>query len=140
MEKPVDKDEYDRWMIAAERTLKSAQNDLKMGDYNWACFKAGQAAELAVEALLQGLGLPSYSRSISKLLGRLGVEIGGGIKDRAMLLDKLYIPTRYPDAWVEGAPHQYYTKRESIEAIKCGETILKWWMGSGENYRRKNKK
>ena len=64
----LDEKEFDRWMSSAERTLISAQGDSKRGDYNWACFKAQQAAEFAVKAILRGLGFPSYGQSIYKLL------------------------------------------------------------------------
>ena len=42
------------------------------------------------------------------------------------LLDKLYIPTRYPDAWSEGEPHYYYTRRDSENAIRCAREVIEW--------------
>ena len=50
--------EYERWMKQAEKTLHSDFRDLEGEDYEWASFKAQQAAELAVKALLRGMGLP----------------------------------------------------------------------------------
>ena len=51
-----------------KKTLLSAEGDLGRGDYNWACFKAHQAAGYAVKALLHGLGLTPKGHSISLLL------------------------------------------------------------------------
>ena len=43
----------------------------------------------------------------------------------ARFLDRLYIPTRYPDAWSEGSPH-YYTRGDAEKALACAEMILDW--------------
>ena len=89
----LDESEYVRWLSSARRTLDSAVGDLGRGDYNWACFKAQQAAEVGVKALLRGLGLPSYGRSISKLvliLRSKGVEVPNDI---AVSYTHLTLPT-----------------------------------------------
>jgi len=52
----------------ARRTLESARRDVEGGDYNWACFKAHQAAEFAVKGLLYGVGKPARGHSVFKLL------------------------------------------------------------------------
>lgn len=129
----LDEPEYRRWLEAAARTLESGRGDLDRGDYNWACFKAQQAAELAVKGLLHGLGRPAYGHSVARLLerlqGELGVELAGELLECGKLLDKLYIPTRYPDAWSEGPPHYYYTRRDAVEAIECARRIIEWVEG-----------
>ncbi len=125
----LDEEEFSRWMVSAKKTLESALGDLERGDYNWACFKAQQACEMAVKALMHGLGLPAYGHSASKLLVRLSskkVSIPKNLIDQAKTLDKYYIPTRYPNAWSEGAPHEYYTESEGREAIKYAERIIEW--------------
>ena len=53
------------------------------------------------------------------------------IVDIAKQLDKLYIPTRYVDAWSEGIPDDYYTRENGESAKKGSEVIieavlLKW--------------
>ena len=125
----LDETEYSRWISSAKKTLESARGDLSRGDYNWTCFKAQQAAEMAVKALLHGLGLPAYGHSISKLLINLrskGLQVPNDIIDIAKSLDKYYIPTRYPNAWVEGSPHEYYTKGDADSAIECARNIIEW--------------
>ncbi|NOZ88905.1 MAG: HEPN domain-containing protein [Crenarchaeota archaeon] len=117
-------------MEAARATLSSAEADAERGDYNWACFKAQQAAELAVKGLLRGLGQPRYGHSVARLLLEaarlLSVEPPSDVIDCGKLLDKLYIPTRYPDAWSEGPPHFYFTRRDAAEAIECARRVLAW--------------
>lgn len=66
----LDEDKYARWIRSSKGTLRSAKGDLDRGDYNWACFKAQQAAEFAVEALLHGIGFHACGHSVSRLLIR----------------------------------------------------------------------
>lgn len=44
--------------------------------------------------------------------------------DRARALDKLYIPTRYPNGLARGAPTDFYTKPEAERAIADAEAVL----------------
>ncbi|MCE4621675.1 MAG: HEPN domain-containing protein [Desulfurococcales archaeon] len=125
----LDESEYARWAMMAEATLASAEGDRDRGDYNWACFKAQQAAEIALKALARGAAIPVYGHSVSRILAVLtgrGLKPSGEVRECTYLLDKYYIPTRYPDAWPEGSPHEYYTRREADEAIRCARLILEW--------------
>jgi len=126
----LDVEEYSRWLRAAEKTLESARADMERGDHNWACFKAQQAGELAIKALLYGIGEPAYGHSVARLVERasriLSMEAPPGVLECGKLLDKLYIPTRYPDAWSEGEPHYYYTRRDSENAIRCAREVIEW--------------
>ncbi|MEM1984836.1 MAG: HEPN domain-containing protein [Candidatus Korarchaeum sp.] len=136
---PLDEHEYLRWLNSAKRTLESAHGDLSGGDYNWACFKAQQAAELAVKALLRGIGSPSYGHSIAKLLMSVeakGIGVPEEIMQRAKTLDKYYVPTRYPNAWAEGTPHEYYTEPDATDAINCAREVISWIEGVWGSLRR----
>ncbi|MDW8021524.1 MAG: HEPN domain-containing protein [Nitrososphaerota archaeon] len=127
----LDEPEYSRWMIMAKRTLESAKGDLQRGDHNWACFKAQQSAEFAVKALLHGLGLEAYGHSVSSLLSRLPKELNpSDIMQEAKTLDKYYVPTRYPNAWMEGLPTDYYTHQDAMQAIDYSGKIINWVEGS----------
>jgi HEPN domain-containing protein len=120
----LDEEEYQRWMDSAKQTLDSAKVDLDSGFYNWACFKSQQSAELAVKAYLYGIGQPKAGHSIAYLLSL--IEAPQEIIEKGKYLDKLYIPTRYPDAWSSGSPSFYYTRKEAEDAIKYAEDIIKF--------------
>jgi HEPN domain-containing protein len=124
----LDEAEYARWINSSRKTLNSALGDLDRGDYNWACFKAQQAAELAVKALLHGLGLSAYGHSISRLLKEIpkSLKVQDETIQSAKTLDKYYVPTRYPNAWAEGTPEEYYTVKDAEEAVKHAEAIINW--------------
>jgi len=134
----LDVAEYSRWLKTAKSTLKSAEGDLERGDYSWACFKAQQAAEFAVKALLYGLGLPAHGHSISGLLAKApsSLHVSEGLIQRAKTLDKLYIPTRYPNAWAEGSPEDYYTVKDAEEAICCAKEVVSWVEASWRSLRK----
>jgi len=138
----LDEKEYVRWMNSSKKTLSSALADAERGDFNWACFKCQQAAEFAVKSLLRGLGLPSYGHSISRLL-RVVEENLGVVEDEiieaAKTLDKYYIPTRYPNAWVEGSPEDYYTKFDAELAIKSARKIIGWVEEKWESLKREGR-
>ena len=125
----VDESEFSRWIRSATLTLESANRDRISGNYNWSCFKAHQAAEKALKALLWGLGNPKTGYSLIELgntLRNIGIEIPIDIYEALARLSKFYVPTRYPDAWSEGVPEDYYTEGEAREAIQLAEKVINW--------------
>jgi len=63
-------------------------------------------------ALLEGLIEPARASVTRELL------------DSARALDKQYIATRYPNGFAQGAPTDYYTKRDAEESIAHAQSIL----------------
>lgn len=122
--------EFDRWYRQAVRNLEAARSDLASGFYEWACFKAQQAAELAVKALLRARGVPRGGHSVLKLLeiaeAELGLQVPQELKEAAAELDNMYIPPRYPDAFAEGSPYEFFTKAMAERAMANAERILRW--------------
>ncbi|HEX9122434.1 MAG TPA: HEPN domain-containing protein [Actinomycetota bacterium] len=52
----MDTEEFERWRGEADRALEGGRLQAAAGLHNWACFAAEQAAQLAMKALLHGLG------------------------------------------------------------------------------------
>lgn len=117
---------HEDWLKQARRDLDHARHALRDGDYEWACFAAQQGAEKAAEALFQSLGAEAWGHSVSALLAGLPAEIGVGeeMLENAKELDKHYIPPRYPNSHPQGAPLEYYTRKEAERAIDHGETVV----------------
>lgn len=116
-------------MAQAENTLASADHDLKDKDYNWACFKAQQAAEYSVKAFANGLGETAMGHSILSLLEeleKLGMEVKDRIFSSARNLDKHYIPTRYPNAHPARSPFQYYDQADASQALENANSIIQF--------------
>ena len=121
-------EEYRRWMAQAKRTLRSAEGDLMASYYEWACFKAQQAAEYAVKALLRGLGHAPVGHSITRLLKllehRTGLNVPEEVMDAAMELDRHYMAPRYPNVYDEGSPFEYYSERIARKVLNYAELLL----------------
>lgn len=129
MDKPflLDIEEYQRWFNQALYTLDSAGRDQAANDFAWACFKAQQAAEYAVKAIMRGVGLVSVGHSILKLLTELaqnGFEVSESLRNAARELDRHYTPPRYPDAFPAGSPFEFYDRATSQEAIRAATLIM----------------
>src|ERR687892_2455090 len=65
MERPLDREEYERWRAEASRALRHGELAAEDGLHNWACFSAEQSAQLAVKGLLHGLGLGPWGATSS---------------------------------------------------------------------------
>lgn len=125
--KPFDREEFARWSQWAAYTLNSARRDLEAGDYAWACFKAQQSAEYALKGLLRGWGMPGTGHSVLRLaeqLERAGAALPPGFTNRGRLLDRHYIPPRYPDAYPSGNPAEFYDRRTAGEAVEAAQEII----------------
>jgi HEPN domain-containing protein len=116
------------WFRQGEADLRHARHAVEDGDYEWSCFAAQQAAEKALKSLFLSLGLEAWGHTLSALIGNLHprVEVAPGLVECAKLLDKHYVPTRYPNGFDSGAPTDFYTEREAREAIDHAEQILEF--------------
>lgn len=123
----LDTAEFDRWLGEAKRALRSAAVQADEGLHNWACFAAEQAAQLAVKALLHGLGAGPWGHDLVEL-GRRTRESTGDlwpdVQDALTRLSRHYIPARYPDAHPGGQPGEHYTASDARAAIEDAEAIL----------------
>jgi len=112
------------WFRQAEADLRHARHAQRDADYDWACFAAQQAAEKAAHA---ALGQEAWGHVVTELLDALRPSAAGiddRLLDRARALDKLYIPTRYPNGLAGGAPADFYTRAEAEGAIADAEAVL----------------
>jgi len=116
------------WLRQATRDLEHARRSVELGDYEWACFAAQQAAEKAVKALYQKLGIEVWGHSISRMLEHLPDEHRPPkeLVEKAKELDRHYIPTRYPNLHPEGAPMDYYTRADAERAVRYAGEILEF--------------
>ena len=123
----LDESEFVRWMGQAKHNLESAKRDAKERDFSWACFKAKQAAELAVKALLLGLGQPARGHSVLALLrqvSNLQIDVSQPLPESAQRLDRLYIPTRYPNAHPTGSPFEFYNEADARQALSDARQVI----------------
>ncbi|MFN6338678.1 MAG: HEPN domain-containing protein, partial [Cyanobacteriota bacterium] len=92
------------WLAQAQDDLRAAQVLQAAGQAAQACFLAQQVGEKAIKALLAADDRDLRSHSLSALLRELGAEPAERWQRQARVLDKLYAPTRYPDALGDDLP------------------------------------
>lgn len=117
------------WFRQALADLQHARNALEDGDFEWSCFAAHQAAEKALKAVFLKQGMDAWGHTLTVLIGNLPTSVGQppeNLVTYARILDKYYIPTRYPNGFDSGAPTDYYTAEESQDAIRQAEAILEF--------------
>ncbi|PZA05978.1 MULTISPECIES: HEPN domain-containing protein [unclassified Meiothermus] len=114
------------WLEQARWNLRHAEGSLGLGDYAWACFAAQQAAKAALKGLHLSQGQVAWGHSILDLLAGLpqDVEVPQALMEAAKVLDKYYIPTRYPDAHPAGPAARHYTRGEAEEALRLAQATL----------------
>ena len=120
---------YADWFRQAEADLRHARNALEDGDYEWSCFATHQAAEKALKAVFLKLGMDAWGHTLTVLIGNLPETIEPPTEDlvnNARVLDKFYIPTRYPNGFDSGSPTDYFTYEEAQNAIRRAEAILEY--------------
>ena len=114
------------WLRQAGKDIEKAKLDLQWEFYEWACFTAQQAAEKALKALFQHLHGDAWGHGTKVLLENLPLDDRLLHIEDAKLLDKLYIPTRYPNGLPQGIPHDYFTAAEAEGAIEAATRIYEW--------------
>ncbi len=114
------------WLDQAESDLSHAVHDMEGSFYEWACFSAQQSAEKAIKAVFQKKGAEVWGHSVSDLLDELNklMLLPKGLREKALELDKAYIPTRYPDAHPSGSPRKRYTRLEASRLIDYAREII----------------
>lgn len=114
------------WLAQADRDLAQAEDSRRAERHEWACFAAHQAAEKAVKALHLHFGQEAWGHVVVNLLDQLPVAVPPELVEMARVLDSFYVPSRYPNSHVEGAPFQYYGSLQSEEAVRHAREILEF--------------
>lgn len=122
------KNDSKRWLKQSEADISAAEGSLKNKNYECACFQAQQAAEKALKSLYFNYSADPWGHSVVKLINdfpekKVKEEITG-LLNKARELDKLYIPTRYPNGLPELTPSEAYTEEEAGKAIESSKAII----------------
>ena len=114
------------WLRQADADLGFARHARDGHAHDWACFATHQAAEKAFRAVLMSRGTDAWGHTVTALLGVVTGD-GAAAEDLvvcAKTLDKHYIPARYPNGLDAGAPADFYTRKDSDDAIACAERLI----------------
>ena len=114
------------FLADSEDFLGTARDLLPHARWSKACFCAQQAAELAVKAALQKIGVERRGHDVSTLLTELQQHrpAVAPLLDRAKILDQYYIPTRCGNAFGAGSATSHYTPAQAEQAIQFATEIF----------------
>ncbi len=125
--KPDPATEGERWLEQARADLKAARHLMAGGYHNLACFQSQQAAEKALKGYLYFRGAHGVrGHAVGDLCldcERLDPSFAE-LREAAVLLDKHYMPTRYPDLLPGGVPARAYDLTDAERATSLAERIL----------------
>lgn len=135
------KEEALRWLKQAEHNLKVAESNFNSGFFSDACFMCEQSAQVALKFyIIFKTGRPVLWEHSIQTLAKKCLQFDkefNEIIEYGRVLDRYYIPTRYPDALTPPAiPYETYTSKDASEAIgfakRIVETVKKEFEGEEE--------
>ena len=121
------KGEAARWLAQAEYDLRAAQTNADNALYSYACFIAQQAAEKAFKAFLYAQGARQVTVHSVGALGKQVTKVRkhfAALARRASKLDRLYIPTRYPNGLPDGIPAEEYDEQDATVALNLARQVV----------------
>ena len=116
----------ERWLAFARQDLRVAELAFAEGIFNQVCFHAQQCAEKAIKGWLEEQGqAPPRTHRMADLLMLLPADLMDQLDDALRLLDRFYIPTRYPDALPGMLPEGVPGQADAQEALDLARQALK---------------
>lgn len=124
------KKEAQRWLTTAEDDLESAQILKKKAKFAHACFHSQQAGEKALKAVWYFEDADPWGHSIKKLVDDLEAvnlklhESLTRLSRLGVVLDRFYIPTRYPNGLPDITPDVAFNEEDADTCIQYAAKIL----------------
>ena len=126
----VDKERHEarRWLETAREDLDAARSLMEAGKFSHSCFFSQQAGEKALKALWYFLGEDPWGHSIQKLIAELPDPDAHKrlqpVLEAGALLDRYYIPTRYPNGLPDLTPGQAYFRQDAEISSTSSRQLL----------------
>ena len=103
-----------------------AELALKEGMYNQVCFHAQQCVEKVLKGFITYKGdIHPQTHKLTDLLSPLSPSPFDTLRDQIIILDRFYIPTRYPDALPGSLAEGLPSAQDAKEALESARMVLK---------------
>ncbi len=114
------------WLRQADAELRAARDLLKGEHWSWCCFTSQQAAEKALKALCEHFRTPQFGHNLNVLLQAVEqhTPVDSSVQRACAHLNRYYIPTRYPDAFPQGAPADQFFDADARQALAAAEEVI----------------
>ncbi|MFQ6078845.1 MAG: HEPN domain-containing protein [Thermodesulfobacteriota bacterium] len=120
------KETVERWLRFADEDLKMAKLAFKEGMYNQVCFHAQQCVEKLLKGFIQFKDkVHPQSHKLADLLSSISESPFDELRGDILLLDRFYIPTRYPDALPGSLSEGLPTEEDAKEAMAVAQAVLR---------------
>ena len=122
--------EANRWLRTADDDLDSAIILKKNKKFAHSCFHAQQAAEKALKAVWYHSDADPWGHSVKRLIDGLeSVDLGHfkilkNLSRQGTVLDRFYIPTRYPNGLPDITPDVAFNEEDADVCIAHSRTII----------------
>jgi HEPN domain-containing protein len=117
-----------RWLLTAKEDLAAAETLFHGEKYAQACFLSQQAGEKAVKSIWYAIDADPWGHSIMRLIadfpGKDEIDDLHEWIEQANLLDKFYIPTRYPNGLPDLTPGQVYGKADAQAGLNAAGYLI----------------
>lgn len=127
--RPDSSHEGKRWFAQALRDLDDARFAYGGKRFNLVCFLCQQAAEKAIKGYLYAQGSESvWGHSVVELCADAESfdDVFSSLKKIGGVLDRYYIPTRYPNGLPGGIPAEAYQEEDAQKAISMAEEVIQF--------------
>jgi HEPN domain-containing protein len=124
------KREAERWVVTARDDLDTAVILKERGKFAHSCFHAQQAGEKAVKAVWYMADADPWGHSIKKLiddLEQIDLDSFNVLKvliRPGMILDRYYIPTRYPNGLPDLTPEMAFIDEDAQICLEYARLIV----------------
>lgn len=119
-----------RWMRTALDDLRTARILKEHSQFAHSCFHAQQAGEKALKALWFFHDADPWGHSLKKLLDELDdvdqdlYEHCRRIHRQALVLDRYYIPTRYPNGLPDITPDLAFEETDAASCLEHAQQVV----------------
>lgn len=121
--------EAQRWISQANADLRAAKASRAAGSREWACFECQRAGDKALKAVWLANQHDPWGHSAIRLIEDYPQPATQqrlrALLEHARLLDKLCIPTRYPNGLPELTPAEVYGETDSVSALSAAGAMLR---------------
>jgi HEPN domain-containing protein len=119
------------WLKEAHAELAAARTLFEGGHWSWCCYTCQQAAEKALKALCERFRTPQVGHNLNILLQAVatGTRVPDSIQAASARLNRLYIPTRYPNAFDRGAPTDQFFEPDAQCALDDAREVVRFAEG-----------
>ena len=122
----ADVKKYEEWFFQSDYDLETAVDMYKTGRYVYCIFMCHLSLEKALKGLyVKGTGeYPPKSHSLIFFVERLGIQMNDTTYEFVFTLNKISVPTRYPEDLRR--LFEAYTKKRTEEILKLTKETQLW--------------